>query len=365
VADVIVLESNGLADPNAAARLTPADLTLPSDFADSSQWPVFWDEGSAVIYERPTRDANDDNATDQVIVTPGSGESLQFDVYEGAASVNVTISASATSVAPGSSVTFTASVPGADSGETFVWNFDGAAPAAIGSSVSATFANAGVYEVSVQATGTKNGFGQIEVDVGSTPAGTGTTTTPTGAVNGSGTNAGASAITPGASGITPGVSGTTPSVSSTTPSATTHTRTPNPKHKSTGATQTPASVVTVVRHVKGSGSSTGSGSAGTGSGAPLRAGGGVRPKGSGPPASGPAATAKRNDAVVVRGRLLGSLASPTAGTDRSQTARSSEAQRVNLPASGWPWAAILGGLVVVALLGLGARRELHAIRFAP
>jgi hypothetical protein len=336
LADVeqVTVVADGQPDTNASAQLSGGDLASQGD---PNSGPVLWDSGSSVTYVRPPRSATDPNALDML----NAGQSLQFDVYEGAAPVAVGISATSTSVAPGASVTFAASVPSGASGESFHWTFDGAAPDASGASASAIFATAGVYEVTVQATGAANGFGSTLIYVGSAPAATGTTTTLTGPATGSGAipGAGIHKVKRKPTGASRTTATRAPSKSTTTPAAA-----PAPAAPATsGAPATSSATATATAR----------------SAAPA----GGRRRVSEPPASGPAATLRRPGTLVVRGRLLGTaLASDGAHSGATGAA---SAPRVNRPRGDWPWAAILSALVVVALLGLGAGRELRSIRFAP
>ncbi len=373
ISQVTVLESNGQPDLNSAAQLSQSDLTPPGDFPDQTV-PVFWDAGSQVIYERPSRNATDDNAADMVIVGPG--QSLQFDVFEGESPVSVAISATATSVTAGKAVTLTAAAPGRPAGESYTWDFDGAAADSDGSQTTVSFPLTGIYDVTVQAAGPEVGLGSIEISVGSVPSGTGTETTATGPAKSSGK-------TPGA-GAGKHAAGSAKPKNKAKPKAKAKTRA-KPKTKPRVVMNPSATPTASAGDSNGSGGSathaTTRASSGATSGNPARSATANRAPGNDtsrtgtartkppasrlPPASGPAVTRRHSPGVRVKGRLLGTVLPLSDSSALTKSLPAGAAPAPSRPGGGEPWAAIVAAAAILALLGLGARRELRYIRSAP
>jgi hypothetical protein len=196
VQGIAVVQSNGFPEVSPYSVLSPGDL-MPGGFADPSLVPVIYTDGTNIFYDRPWRGGTDDNATDKVQANP-----LQIDIYEGQ-TITVTATSSANTVAPGTTVNFSATAPPADSaGITYSWNFDGGAQGsqtASGPTTSATFATSGVYDVVVQATNAAGGGGGAQIPItvtGGTPTTPGSNTTPvTGPTNSNGQTPGAPAGT--------------------------------------------------------------------------------------------------------------------------------------------------------------------------
>jgi hypothetical protein len=357
ITEVTVVD-DGQADLNPGAALSGDDLSPQGDFPDGTV-PVFWDTSDNVIYERPNRGPGDDNASDSVTVSPG--QSLEFDVFEGVTPVTIPVSATATSIAPGEPVTFTASAPGDPAGESYTWDFDGAAASATGSPTTVTFpkTNSGTYDVTVQASGPVVGYGSIQITVGAAAAGSGTTTTKTGPVK--------------SSGKTPGTGAGQPKEG---------TAKPKPKPKATvkpkPVTKTSTTTSSGISPTSGGGSSGETGTTYLATPSPtLTTSTIIAPVTTTPSDTSvpvpkpkvaairkPVATHKRPTGVRVRGRLIG-LVVPLSGSPAAvaKTLTQGSAPALTEPAgSGWDWAALAGALAVLALLALGAGRELRAVR---
>ena len=163
------------------AVLTPSDLTMPSDFADAQEWPVFWDSGT-VDYVRPSRSATDDNAADAV-----QSNGLGLDVYiDGAKPLNLTVTASPANPNVNAPVTLSVALPAGAKNETYDWSFDDGSPDSTLASPTRSLPVAGIYDVTVQASGTVDGYGSLKLQVGSPSPRTATTPVKTGPAKSSG-----------------------------------------------------------------------------------------------------------------------------------------------------------------------------------
>lgn len=361
VKGVTIIQADGTPESATSSQLTAADLTPGStDFADPSEAPVLGNQGTpstvSIQYDRPWRGGNDNNFNDQVTQT--SGSPLAIEVFEGPL-LTVTPTASATTVPAGSTVSFSATYePSNVSGVTYNWSFDGGAVNSTTSAPTVTFNTAGPYKVTVQVSDDEGGggVGAIPITVtSSTPPPSSKQKGPPhgpdkgdgkgGQVpgkhrsgngghghNGShsnGSSGGKHSSSPTSAsnaGTTPagsGGSGTTTSASTTstpavTPPATTHSVTPKSRGRQRAS------------HVKA------------------------------PPPPAPGAPAP-----VVTGQLVSDVTPLPAGESplvhvEAGVVATSQAARTR--SGGSPLGPIVGGIAVIALLALGARRELRGKR---
>jgi hypothetical protein len=309
----------------------------------------------SIQYDRPWRGGNDNNFNDQVTQT--SGSPVAIEVFEGPL-LTVTPTASATTVPAGSTVSFSATYePSNVSGVTYNWSFDGGGANSTASSPTVTFNTGGTYKVTVQVSDDEGGggVGAIPITVtSSTPSPSNNKGPASGPHNGGGkggqvprkhrsgngghghngsnnngstgphhpsspTSASHGGTTPtgsGRSGTT--TAGPASSASSPTPPATTRSVTPKSR----------------VRHRTS------------------------HLKAAPPPAPGA-------QAPVVTGQLVSDVTplpageSPLVHVEASVVATS---QAAATRSSGSPLGPVVGGLAVVVLLALGARRELRGKR---
>jgi hypothetical protein len=321
-------------------------------------------------YVRPWLGGNDDNAIDEIVETGP----IAIVVYEGSAPLTVTAAAQQLS---SSDFQFTATVTGTAgavnaSDLTYDWNFgDGTADSSL-LAPTHTFAP-GLYPVTLQVSDTADGLGgtdTIDVQVGSSSAGSTTTTTP-----------GPTTTTPGPTPTGPvKTSGNAPGAhrgthTSSRPTARHHHR----KAAATTTTSSPTTTTSSPTTTTTSATTPATTSSPTAS-APVTA---PTPTTSAPPtqASGPVVThrhvaAKRRvrrtvhsrpvkrrperhaTGQLVTGRLLsGVIALPAGESSLVQTVQGSAAR---LAAGGGTAAGIAGGGIAVLLLfGLGAGQELR------
>ena len=150
-------------------RLSGADLAEPAPFADGP--PLVFVDGPSLRFFRPTRDANDLNASDNVATQPG--DDLRVSVLAGPP-LAVRASADPARARPGQPIAFSASAGGA--GElAFEWRFDDGTTAR-GRTARHAFAEPGRYRVVVTATAADGSGGAsepVEVAVGRAPAAAG------------------------------------------------------------------------------------------------------------------------------------------------------------------------------------------------
>ncbi len=176
---VTVLDINGSPETGPGSELTAADLAPPgqTDFNNSQEGAVVSDLGTAIRYDRPWRGPAQGQADYDFLdqVTDSDNDSPQpvgIEVFEGPL-LTVTVHASQTSVPAGGTVSFSAAVTGQnDSGLSYSWGFDGAAPGSSAAAPQLTFANAGEYNVTVQVTDAAGGGGvaSVSITVGTPPA---------------------------------------------------------------------------------------------------------------------------------------------------------------------------------------------------
>ncbi|MBV9716431.1 MAG: PKD domain-containing protein [Solirubrobacterales bacterium] len=301
VTGITVIDSNGSPEEGTDSQLTPADLAPSgSDFNNSSEYPVIQALGSLNQYDRPSRGSPqgqpDDDFLDEVQGTQNDQPApIAIEVFEGPR-VTVIARASQTTVAAGGTVSFSATVSGANGSPlSYSWSFDGAAPSSTAAAPQATFNAVGQYDITVQVTDAAGGGGgaEIPITVGSeapVASGSGNRTgaggsrnshSPTGPRTSSGNHAGGSAGThkppptssaktgsasrgkaetnsPSQASTTPSSSSTAPNSASTTPAepaasppnpnanpnhaTTSHSRPPRPPPRTSPLTRPPARV---------------------------------------------------------------------------------------------------------------------------
>ena len=150
-------------------RLSGADLAEPAPFADGP--PLVFVDGPSLRFFRPTRDANDLNASDNVATQPG--DDLRVSVLAGPP-LAVRASADPARARPGQPIAFSASAGGA--GElAFEWRFDDGTTAR-GATARHAFSEPGRYRVVATAAGPDGSGGSSEpvlVTVGRAPVAAG------------------------------------------------------------------------------------------------------------------------------------------------------------------------------------------------
>jgi hypothetical protein len=165
IQNVFVTQSNGKLERGDNSQLSPADLgfsSTPSNFQDGLQPLVGQNsENSEVYYVRPDRVGVSDAAASDVVVEDAP---LVVSVYEGPR-LDVSISASASSVAQGTAITFTSSVANADGNALdYQWDFGDGAMASGADPPPHAF-GAGSYTVSLLVTDGAGGSGGSATDV--------------------------------------------------------------------------------------------------------------------------------------------------------------------------------------------------------
>jgi PKD repeat protein len=164
VTGVTVINAGGSPELGSGSQLTPADLAPSgSDFNNSSEYPVVQALGSVNQYDRPWRGSPqgqpDYDYLDEVQVS----QPITMEVFEGP-HLTVRVKASRTTVPVGKTVSFTASVTGADdSSLSYNWNFGGGAPNSTAPAPKAAFNAAGQYDVTLQVTDTAGGGGGAKI----------------------------------------------------------------------------------------------------------------------------------------------------------------------------------------------------------
>jgi PKD repeat protein len=231
---VTILTSDGSPQVASGSQLTPADLANPSDFQPNTDSPVVSNLGSSFQYNRPWRGQGDLDANDQVT----SSDPISIEVFEGPP-LTVDASASPSSPAAGSSVSFSATVTGnANSALTYNWSFGDNLPDSHEATPSVTYTDAGSYTVTLQVTDTNGGAGGTTVPItvsGSpnspSPPTTSTPATNTGPSNGTGGNPnGGSRGGPGGTGKGSGKTPSNGNGNNGTPSQPTSSHTQQPSH---------------------------------------------------------------------------------------------------------------------------------------
>jgi hypothetical protein len=341
VQGITILSSGGTPDLSPSAQITPADLAVPNDFANSAEAPIINDDGTVLQYYRPWRGQGDFNASDRVTATPPSP--FQFEVSLGP-TIPLSATASQATVTAGTTVTFTVAPSGSGSysGLAYTWYLSGQ-QFATGASVQMPFNSAGTYNVDVQATDDAGGSGSARVQItvtsaNQTPAPTSSNPNPTGSPTSNGGSGGTG-------------NGTKPATGSATGhgnqgKGTSHGK--SPAHGKTSTTTT----------AKKPGASTSPST--TRSPSPVKA---SPSTGRARVHSKPRRTAPGSGAAVVSGRLIGNVtpvaasASPLVHVVVAAPLGTAAAQRRPIPASIIP--ALAAGLAVLALFSLGAGRELR------
>jgi hypothetical protein len=372
VTGLTVINSDGSPEVSADAQIVPGDLASPSDFANTAETAVVSDLGSAIQYNRPWRGGTDYDYHDEV--TEPTGSPVTLEVYEGHP-LTVNATASATSVSAGSTISFSATVGGANgSTVSYDWSFgDGGAADSTAPDPQAQFSAAGTYDVALRVTDSDGGGGATTIPITVTSA---SETQPA-------TTTGPTRTGPAASpGTTPGGNPPTTPQSTTPPakaqpqrqhqkrSVNTHTTpaaTPTRSgHPPTAATTTPSAGALAGNGTSGNGTS-GSASAGRAptSGPPTATSAQPGPARSAAPHRPQRRTPERTpaQAPVVTGRLisdvipLSSSASPLVHVVSSRSAVAAPERRHVTRAALVPvLAAVLG---ILLIFGLGARRELR------
>jgi PKD repeat protein len=365
VTGITVFNNDGSPQVASGSQLTPADLANPSDFQPDTDSPVVSNLGSSFQYNRPWRGQGDLNANDQVT----SSDPISIEVFEGPP-LTVSASASPSSPAAGSSVSFSATVTGDEnSALTYNWSFGDNLPDSHEASPSVTYTDAGSYTVTLQVTDTNGGAGGTTVPItvsgssnttppptASTPA---TNTGPTG--TGSNPNGG----THGSAGGNGKGSGTTPSNgngNTGTPSQPTSSHTQQPSHSggagspgTSGSPSVKTSSSTTTSPTPTTPSSSSSSPPGTHT-SPHRRGTQRAPTHTRPsPTNG-------SPGQLVTGRLVADVTPLPASA--SPLVRASPGSAAAAPAPSRhtatsPAPVIAGCVAVLLLLGLGAGRELR------
>ena len=352
VTGVTVIDANGSPEEGSGSQLTPADLAPSgSDFNDPSEYPVVQALGSSNQYDRPWRGSPqgqpDYDFLDEVQASQtGQPAPIDMEVFQGP-HLTVTVNASRTTVPAGGTVSFSATVTGAqDGGLSYTWNFDGGAPNSTTSSPTAAFNAEGQYDVTLQVTDSAGGGGGADIPITVGAPGSSSTAshkqtgsggsrkshTPTGPRKSGGKHPGSAAGNHNSqSTSSTQTNGTATAQASTTPSSTSTTS----AHPATGSTST---------HTPASRSGTHH---------PPRRASPIKP----PPlvsAEGPLVTGELIGDVTPlpagASPLVHSIAAPASAPPARQATHTSR-----LPA-------LAAALIVALLLGLGAGRELRGRR---
>jgi PKD repeat protein len=369
VTGITVFNGDGSPQVASGAQLKPADLASPSDFSPNTDSPVVSDLGSSFQYNRPWRGQGDLNADDQVT----SSDPIAIEVFEGPP-LTVTATASPSSPAAGSSVSFSAQVSGdEDSALTYSWSFGDNLPDSHEASPSVTYTDGGSYTVLLQVTDAIGGAGATTVPItvsgspsGAPPPATPTPATGTGPSSGTGSNPNGG--THGSGGGNGKGSGKSPSNGngngskgkpSTGPSHPTSTRTQQPSHSggagSSGASGSPSVSPSTTSSTTTSSSSSPSAS----HTAPQRRGNHhTSPRA---PSHRRSSPTSGSPGQLVTGRLVADVTPLSA--DASPLVQRSPGSAAVAPARAGdtgnsPVGVIAGCLAIALLLGLGAGREL-------
>jgi PKD repeat protein len=361
VKGVTIIQADGTSESGAGSQLTAADLApASSNFADPGEAPVIGNQGTpsneSIQYDRPWRGGGDNNFNDQVTQTAGSPVALE--VFEGPL-LTVTPNASATTVPAGSSVSFSATFePSNVSGVTYSWNFDGGAANSTASAPTVTFTTGGTYKVTVQVTDDEGGGGTASIPItvtSSAPPSSNNNGPPTGPHNSNGKhgqvprkhqsgNRGQKHNGSHSNGSTGGhhsnYSPTSASHGGTTPAASAGSGTTTPAQGQASPTVTPAATTHSVAPSSRDRQQT------------------SHLKAAPPPAPGA-------QAPVVTGQLVSDVTPLPAGESplvHVEAGMPATSQAARSHVAGSPVGPIAGGLSVLALLALGARRELRGKR---
>ena len=171
VTGVTVIDADGNPEEGSDSQLTPQDLQTPSDFNNTSEYPVVQALGSVNQYDRPWRGSPQGQPDDDYLDEVQSNQPISIEVFTGGR-LTVTASASKTTVATGGAVSFGATVGAANGSPlSYTWSFDGGAPNSTAPAPKAAFNAAGQYNVAVQVTDAAGAGGgaEIPITVGSRP----------------------------------------------------------------------------------------------------------------------------------------------------------------------------------------------------
>jgi PKD repeat protein len=388
IQSVTVLHQNGASEADPDSQLSSSDLAPGGNWLHPDEQPVVvYAVSGGDEYFRPARSASDVNVGDQVYDTP-----ISVEVFEGKP-LAVAIETPAQTITTGASLSFGANVTGVQGTPSYHWDFDGGATNSTAEAPNVTFSRAGTFNVALQVTDSNGdtGVAQLVTITVNSPSGsphqqTGTTTQP-----GNGNDTGSTSPTghKGGKPVPPGSGGTKPSGNDSG----------GGKHGKSGqGNQSNHNHRHQAKRSKsrtdsgGTGTSTGTSSGGTGTGtasAGTSAGSGGTQTSSIPstplPASPTPATAHHTSprqgnssglkaqtpsvlpegARIVTGDLISHVvtlplgSSPLVHPESGGTGRE-PVVRQGVTAS--PVPALVGGLIIVLLLGLGAGRELRGRR---
>jgi PKD repeat protein len=356
VTGVTIINADGTPQSAPGSQLTATDLAPGgTDFADSGQAPVIGNQGTAsseaIQYDRPWRGGADNNFDDQV--TQSTGSPVAIEVFEGPL-LTVTPHASATTVPAGGAVSFSVTFgPSNVTGASYSWSFDGGAANSTAAAPTVTFASAGTYNVTVQVTDDEGGGGTATIPItvtSSTPPPAHQKGTPAGPKKSGGKgsgqvprkhdqgNGGHSHKGSHSGGSSSGTQAGSPSSQGTTPVSPGSPSGSSNSGSSTPAPVTPLNTHSVAPHDRKQHQTS-----------HLKA-----------PSAAPGALAP-----VVTGRLVSDVTPLPAGQSplvhiEAGVPETSQAARSSVGGSALP--AIGAALAVLALLGLGARRELRGGR---
>jgi PKD repeat protein len=364
VTGVTVIGDDGSPLTGPGSQLGPNDLAPSSDFADSSESPVVQALGSTDQYDRPWRGGSDLDYLDETQTTP-----IAIEVFEGPP-LRVTASASQTTVTVGATIDFSAAVSGNNgSALSYTWSFDGGASSSDQPSPEIQFNTAGVWTVNVEVTDANGGGGGDQRTITVNPAGSTTSPTTTGKTTtgpdqGGGPTPGGNPVKQKKSGApgrthTHGKGSNQPTGSQTQTTSTTQTTT----------TQTTTTQTTTTPAAGSSGGSSGGGSSGAGStSSPTTPAGATATHHRAPaaPSHRPSPLPSQAPSTLVSGQLVSDVV--TLPADRSPLvhvliAGSASAPARQAPEHPSPLGIIGAALGILALLGLGAQRELGRPRW--
>lgn len=350
VQSITVIGDQGNPLENPGSQISAGDL-------GSSLDPIVQSLGSTDQYDRPWRGGSDLDYLDETQTTP-----IAIEIFEGAP-LEVTASASRTTVPVGGTIDFTAAVTGDSGSLSYDWSFGGGASDTTVASPQVQFNSAGVWTVEVQVISAGGGAGgdQLTVTVNqpgstTTPAKTGPTTT--GPDKSSGPTPGGPATTQKKSGTQH--HGNQHGHGKNTQTTTSQTQTTTTDTSTTQTTTTPAAG-------SSGGTSGSSGSSGAASTPTTPAQ--TTTSHPAPPAPTHHATPKPPPTgTLVRGQLVSDVVPLPA--DQSPLVHPLPAAAGGAPAreapdSPSPLPIVAAALAVVGLLGLGAQRELGRPRWWP
>jgi PKD domain len=361
VTGITVIGGNGAPMTGPGSQLMAGDIKTPSDFQNTAETPVITALGSTDQYDRPWRGGSDLDFLDETQTTP-----IAIEVFEGPP-LSVTASPPPSPVTVGSTVAFSAVVTGNDGSPlTYTWTFGGGAANASQPAPRVQFRSAGVWTVNLEVTDADGGGGGDQTTVTVTQPGSTTKPTTTGRTT-TGPNK-SSGPTPGAPPGKQKQSGTPNNGTHHTHGTGTHTTS---THSQTTTTQTTTTQTTTSPAASSGGSSGSSGSPGAGSASPTSAAGHATTGQKAPPAPTHRPTPKPASpppGTLVRGELISDVI--TLPADRSPLVHLLPASGASAPARQAPdrpspVPIIAAAVAILALLGLGAQRELGRPRWWP